>query len=95
MKDWKIIICDKDLNIRVGKHSTPKVINHKEFLFYSKEELLPEYNKLIKKYIKVSYDWKGHSQGAIKFYHQKGKNDILTQLLVHYKNEEVMEGLFD
>lgn len=94
-KKWKLIICDKDLNQRIGKHKEPKVINHNVLLFNTKEELMKEYKKLIDKYMKISYDWKGHSEGALKFYHGDDNNDILTYLLVHYDGEEVMEGLFD
>jgi len=98
-KKWELIICDKDLNVRIGKHSEPKVIKHNVQEFDTKEELLKEYNKLIDKYMKISYDWKGHSEGALKFYHgckKEGKDmDILTYLLVYYNGEEVMEGLFD
>ena len=45
--------------------------------------------------MKISDDFKGHSEGAIKFYYSNGINSILTQLLVYHNGEEVMEGLFD
>ena len=92
---WDLIICDKDLDVRVGEHSEPKVINHKVIRFKSKEDLLVEYEKLINEYIKKSYDWKGHSQGAMKFYYEKDGMDILTYLLVYHDGDEVMSGLFD
>jgi len=94
-KKWELIICNKDLNRRIGKHNEPKIIDRKTLLFDNKEDLLKEYNKLIDKYMNISYDFKGHSEGAVKFYHGDGKIDILTLLLVHHNGEEVMSGLFD
>jgi len=96
-KDWKIIINDFDLNkrIQIGCGNEPKLINQKVELYSSKEELLPRYKKLIDKYMKKSYDWKGHSQGAVKFFYEDKGKDIYTLILVHYKNDEVMDGLFE
>ena len=92
---WYLIICDKDLNERVGEHKEPKVINHRVLPYDTKEDLLRVYKKQINKYMKKSYDWKGHSEGAIKFYHGNDQSDILTQLLVYHNGDEVMSGLFD
>lgn len=94
-KKWELIICDKDLNQRIGKHSEPKVINYNVLTFDNKEELMKRYNKLIEEYMEISYDWKGHSEGALKFYHGNNEEDTLTYLLVHYDGEEVMSGLFE
>lgn len=94
-KKWELIKCDKDMNQRIGEHQEPLVIDYNVLKFNTKEELMKEYNKLINKYMKISYDWKGHSEGAIKFYYGEGKIDLQTLLLVYYDGEEVMEGLFD
>jgi len=92
---WDLIICDKDLNIRVGKHSEPKVINHSVLKFKTKKELMVKYEALINEYIAKSYDWKGHSEGAMKFYYGKERIDTLTYLLVYHNGEEVISGLFE
>lgn len=92
---WHLIICDKDLNVRIGEHADPKIIKHRVLSYNDKESLLKAYQRQINKYMKKSYDWKGHSQGAIKFYHGDDKMDILTQLLVYHNGDEVMEGLFE
>lgn len=94
-KKWKLIICDKDLNQRIGEHCDPKVIGYEELLFTTKEEIMKKYKKLIDKYMKISYDFKGHSEGAVKFYHGDGKIDYMTLLLVYYDGEEVTSGLFE
>jgi hypothetical protein len=97
MKDWKIIINHFDLNdrIQIGYGNQPKLINQSIKLFSTKEELLPQYKKLIDKYMKKSYDWKGHSEGAIKFFYEEKGKDIYTLILVHHKDEEVINGLFE
>ena len=94
-KKWELIICDKDLNQRIGKHSEPKVINYNVLTFNTKEELIKRYKKLIDECMDITYDWKGHSEGALKFYHGNDKDDILTYLLVYYDDEEIMSGLFE
>jgi len=93
---WDLIICDKDLNVRVGvgEHNEPKVINHSVLKFKTKKELMVKYEELINEYIDKSYDWKCHSEGAMKFYYEKDGMDILTYLLVYHNGEEVMSGLF-
>ena len=92
---WDLIICDKDLNIRIGEHQEPKVISHKTITFKTKKALLVKYQELINEYIDKSYDWKGHSEGAMKFCHEEDGKDILTYLLVYHNGDEVMSGLFE
>lgn len=87
-----MIICVKDMNVRAGEHDEPKVVGYKEMFFDTKEDLMKEYQRLINNYMEICHDFKGYSQGAVKFFHDK---NTLTYLLVHYNGEEVMEGLFD
>lgn len=96
-KDWKIIISHFDLNerVQIGVGNYPKLINQEVKYFDSKEELIKPYRKMIDRYIKISYDWKSHGQGAMKFYYDKDEKEIYTLILVHYKNNEVTEGLFE
>ena len=96
-KDWKIIVSHFNLNerVQISLGNYPKLINQDVKYFGSKEELIKPYHKLIDKYIKKSYDWKSHGQGAMKFYYSKDGKEIYTLILVHYKNNEVIEGLFE
>lgn len=95
MDKWEIIINDFDLNERIGKHNEPKLIRQNILEFVDKDKTIKEYKKLINKYMKKSYDFKGYSEGAIKFYYEEKSNDILTLILVHCNGEEVKEGIFD
>lgn len=95
MKDWKIIIQNNDLNERIGEHSNPKPISTAEIDFDNKEEAFKKFGELFREYSKKSYDWKGHSFGALKFYHGDNNEDILTYVLLHYKGEEYMNATSD
>lgn len=94
MKDWKVIVQHQDLNNRIGEHNSPAVIATLKFEYDDKESAFKKFGELFNEYEDRSYDWKGHSFGALKFYHdyEESGNDILTYVLLYYKGEEYMEA---
>lgn len=96
-KDWKVIVQHSDLDdmVDIGKVIAPKVISSEMFEFTNKEEAFEKFAELIHTYDEKSYDSKGHSFGALKFYRESEGKDILTYILLHLKGEEYGDATDD
>ncbi len=89
MNEWKVIEATFDLNDRVN--GNPKLIGHNAFTTKNKEDAFKKFATLYVELEAISFDWKAHSYGALKFYYEKDEKELLTNVLLHLDGEEYME----
>lgn len=76
-----------DLNDRVGNDI--KCIGRNVYKAKSFQDAVNFYRTKFDEYEEKSFDWKGHSAGALKFYWNNGKTDVLTYLKLNYNGHEI------
>lgn len=89
-KDWKVILVHCDVKL-LGKQNDPAPCGKKVFRFADKDEAILKFAELFKAFHEKSYDQEVHSIAASKFYYKENDKDLLTYVLLHYKNRQYLE----